>query len=90
MFCEHDGIYVKKQKSKKHKGKKKFKVKHFKKKKGKKKRNGIELKIAVIHEGKEPRYTNDYKLKNKIIIGTASKARQLKRIEDATIGTTYN
>ena len=89
VFCEHDGIYIKKQKSKKHKGKKKFKVKHFKKKKGKKKRNGIELKIAVIHEGKEPRYTNDYKLRNKIIIGTASKARQLKRIEDATIGTTY-
>lgn len=89
VFCEHDGIYVRKQKAKKHKGKKKFKVKHFKKKKGKKKRNGIELKIAVIHEGKEPRYTNDYKLKNKIIIGTASKARELKRIEDATIGTTY-
>ena len=50
VFCEHDGIYIKKQKSKKHKGKKKFKVKHFKKKNGKKKRNGIELKIAVIHE----------------------------------------
>ena len=33
VFCEHDGIYVKKQKSKKHKGKNKFKVKHFKKKK---------------------------------------------------------
>lgn len=89
VFCEHDGIYIKKQKSKKNKGKKKFKVKHFKKKQGKKKRNGIELKIAVIHEGKEPRYTNDYKLKNKIIIGTAAKASQLKRIEDATIGTTY-
>lgn len=89
VFCEHDGIYIKKQKSKKNKGKKKFKVKHFKKKKGKKKRNGIELKIAVIHEGKEPRYTNDYKLKNKIIIGTAAKASQLKRMEDATIGTTY-
>lgn len=82
VFCEHDGIYVKKQKSKKQKGKKKFKVKQFKKKKNKKrKRNGIELKIAVIHEGKEPRYTNDYKLKNKIIIGTASKASQLKKIE---------
>ena len=89
IFCEHDGIYIKKQKSKKHKGKKKFKVKHFKKKKGKKKKNGIELKIAVIHEGKEPRYTNDYKLKNKIIVGTASKAKELKKIEDATIGTTY-
>lgn len=89
VFCEHDGIYVKKQKSKKHKGKKRFKVKHFKKRKSKKKRNGIELKIAVIHEGKEPRYTNDYKLKNKIIIGTAAKASQLKRIEDATIGTIY-
>ena len=89
IFCEHDGIYIKKQKSKKHKGKKKFKVKHFKKKKGKKKKNGIELKIAVIHEGKESRYTNDYKLKNKIIVGTASKAKDLKKIEDTTIGTTY-
>ena len=89
IFCEHDGIYIKKQKSKKHKGKKKIKVRHFKKKKSKKKKNGIELKIAVIHEGKEPRYTNDYKLKNKIIVGTASKAKDLKKIEDTTIGTTY-
>lgn len=89
IFCEHDGIYIKKQKTKKHKGKKKFKVKHFKKKKGKKKKNGIELKIAVIHEGKEPRYTNDYKLKNKIIVGTVSKAKDLKKIEDTIIGTTY-
>ena len=89
IYCEHDGIYIKKQKSKKHKGKKKFKEKHFKKKKGKKKKNGIELKIAVIHEGKEPRYTNDYKLKNKIIVGTANKAKELKKIEDTTIGTTY-
>lgn len=89
IFCEHDGIYIKKQKSKKNKGKRKFKEKHFKKKKGKRKKNGIELKIAVIHEGKEPRYTNDYKLKNKIIVGTAGKARDLKKIEDTTIGTTY-
>lgn len=90
VFCEHDGIYIKKQKSKKSKGKKKIKVKHFKKKKNKKKkRNGIELKIAVIHEGKEPRYTNDYKLKNKIIVGTAKEAKELRRIEDAVIGTTY-
>ena len=89
IFCEHDGIYVKKQKSKKHKGKKKFKVKHFKKKKSKKKKNGIELKIAVIHEGKEQRYTNDYRLRNKIIVGTAQKASELKKIEDTIIGTTY-
>ena len=89
IFCEHDGIYVKKQKSKKHKGKKKFKVKHFKKKKGKKKKNGIELKIAVIHEGKEPRYTNDYKLRNKMVVGTAGRASDLKKIEDTIIGTTY-
>ena len=89
IFCEHDGIYIKKQKTKKHKGKKKSKVKHFKKRKSKKKKNGIELKIAVIHEGKEARYTNDYKLKNKIIVGTASKAKDLKRIEDTIIGTTY-
>ena len=37
IFCEHDGIYIKKQKSTKHKVKKNFKVKHFKKKKGKRK-----------------------------------------------------
>ncbi len=89
IFCEHDGIYIKKQRSKKQKGKKKFKVRHFKNKQGKKKKNGIELKIAVIHEGKEPRYTNDYKLKRKIIVGTASKANELKKIEDTIIGTTY-
>ena len=89
VFCEHDGIYVKKQKSKKDKGKKKHKVKHFKKKKNKRNKNGIELKIAVIHEGKEKRYENDYKLKNKTIIGTASTANRLKQIEEATIGTTY-
>lgn len=76
-------------KTKKHKGKKKFKVKHFKKKKSKKKKNGIELKIAVIHEGKESRYTNDYKLRNKIIVGTASTSSQLKKIEDMNIGTKY-
>ena len=61
IYCEHDGIYIKKQKSKKHKGKKKYKEKHFKKK----------------------------KLKNKIIVGTANKAKELKKIEDTTIGTTY-
>ena len=89
VFCEHDGIYIKKQKANKSKGKKKFKVKHYKKNNNKKKRNGIELKIAVIHEGKEQRYTNDYKLKNKIIVGTAAKASDLKQIEDAAIGTKY-
>lgn len=89
IFCEHDGIYIKKQKSKKQNSKKEFKENHFKKKKSKKKKKGIELKIAVIHEGKEARYTNDYKLKNKIVVGTASKAKDLKKIEDATIGTKY-
>ena len=89
IFCEHDGIYIKKQKSKKNKKKRKFKVKHFKKKKDKKKNNSLELKIAVIHEGKEPRYYNDYKLKNKIIVGTIEKASQLKKIEKATIGANY-
>lgn len=86
------GIYIKKQKSKKNKEKKKYKEKHFRKKKktgNKRRKNGIELKIAVIHEGKEPRYKNDYRLKNKIIVGTAQKAKDLKRIEDTVIGTTY-
>lgn len=89
VFCEHDGIYIKKQKSKKEKGKKKNKVKHFKKKKSKRKKNGMEVKIAVIHEGKESRYTNDYKLRNKIIVGTVEKAKDLKKIEGTVIGTTY-
>ena len=84
VYCEHDGIYIKKQKSKKSKTKNKNKVKTSNKKK-----KGIEIKIAVIHEGKERRYRNDYKLKNKIVVGTTSKARELRRIEDATIGTTY-
>lgn len=88
VFCEHDGIYIKKQKSKKSKKKNKIKLKNFKKK-NKKKKNGIELKIAVIHEGKEKRYSNDYRLKNKIVVGTVSKSSELKKIEDATIGTRY-
>ena len=87
IFCEHDGIYIKKQKAKKEK--KKHKEKKFKKNRSKKKKNGIELKIAVIHEGKEARYENDFKLKNKIIVGTVGKAKELKRIEDTAIGTTY-
>ena len=89
IFCEHDGIYIKKQKTKKQKKKKKYKEKKFKKKKSKKKKNGIELKIAVIHEGRESRYKNDFKLKNKMIVGTAGKAKELKKIEDTAIGTTY-
>ena len=89
IFCEHDGIYIKKQKAKKEKKKKKHKEKKFRKNRSKKKKNGIELKIAVIHEGKEARYENDFKLKNKIIVGTVGKAKELKRIEDTAIGTTY-
>ena len=89
IFCEHDGIYIKKQKAKKEKKKKKHKEKKFRKNRSKKKKNGIELKISVIHEGKEARYENDFKLKNKIIVGTVGKAKELKRIEDTAIGTTY-
>lgn len=88
VFCEHDGIYIKKQKSKKSKVKAKTKIKNLKKK-PRKKKNGMELKIAVIHEGREKRYKNDYKLKNKIIVGTVGKANELKQLEDVTIGTTY-
>ena len=89
IFCEHDGIYIKKQKAKKEKKKRKYKEKKIQKKRSKKKKNGIELKIAVIHEGKEARYENDFKLRNKIIVGTVGKAKELKRIEDTAIGTTY-
>ena len=49
----------------------------------------MEAKIAVIHEGKEPRYSNDFKLKNKTIVGTIAPAKELKRIEDMAIGTKY-
>ena len=89
VFCEHDGIYIKKQKKKHHKGKKKSKIKHFKKNKNKKKKNGMEIKIGVIHEGKKPRYRNDFKLKNKTIVGTIETANKLKQIEDMAIGTKY-
>ena len=89
VFCEHDGIYIKKQKPKHQKGKKKTRIKRFKKNKSKKKKNGMEIKIAVIHEGKEPRYSNDFKLRNKTIVGTIAPARELKRIEDMAIGTKY-
>ena len=89
VFCEHDGIYIKKQKSNHKRNRRTKRTKHFKKNKARKKKNGMEIKIAVIHEGKEPRYSNDYKLKNKTIVGTLAPAQELKRIENMTIGTKY-
>ena len=48
-----------------------------------------EIKIAVIHEGFEKRYSNDFKIKNKQMVATIGTAGQLKKLVDMTIGTTY-
>lgn len=76
IFEESDGIYIALQNRKKNKKKRR-------------KRINKEIKIAVIHEGFEKRYKDDYKLKNKQIVATIESAQKLKRLVDMTIGTTY-
>lgn len=73
IYEEADGIYISMQ-DKNRKDKKKIKK---------------EVKIAVIHEGFEKRYENDYRLKNKQIIATTENAKKLKRLVDMRIGTKY-
>lgn len=58
-------------------------------KKSKKKRLKKEIKIAIIHEGFEKRYSKDFKIKNKQMVATIGKAKELKKLVDMTIGTTY-
>jgi hypothetical protein len=73
IYEEADGIYISTQNRNKRK----------------KKKSDKEVKIAVIHEGFEPRYSNDFKLVNKQIVVTTENAKKLKRLVDMTIGTTY-
>lgn len=77
LFEEADGIYIAKQNRKKNK----------KARKGKKLKS--EIKISVIHEGFEKRYSNDFKLVNKQVIATTKNAKHLRRLVDMTIGTKY-
>ena len=77
IYEESDGIYISKQNRKKNK----------KSRKGKKLKS--EIKIGIVHEGFEKRYSNDYRVKNKQMIATIKSAKYFKRLVDMTIGTTY-
>lgn len=77
IFEESDGIYISKQNRKKNK----------KSRKGKKIKS--EIKIGIVHEGFEKRYSNDFKVKNKQMVSTIKSAKYFKRLIDMTIGTTY-
>lgn len=77
IYEESDGIYISKQN----------------RKKNKKARNGkrlkSEIKIGIVHEGFEKRYSNDFRVKNKQMVATIKNAKYFKRLVDMTIGTTY-
>lgn len=77
IFEESDGIYISKQNRKKNK----------KSRKGKKIKS--EIKIGIVHEGFEKRYSNDFRVKNKQMVATIKSAKYFKRLIDMTIGTTY-
>lgn len=77
IYEESDGIYISKQNRKKNK----------KARKGKKLKS--EIKIGIVHEGFEKRYSNDFKVKNKQMVATIKSAKYFKRLVDMTIGTTY-
>lgn len=77
IYEESDGIYIAKQNRRKNK----------QERKGKKLKS--EIKIGIIHEGFEKRYSNDFKIKNKQMIATIKSAKQFKKLVDMTIGTTY-
>ena len=77
IYEESDGIFIAKQNRKKNKAQRK----------GKKLKS--EIKIGIIHEGFERRYSNDFKIKNKQMVATTKSAKQFKRLVDMTIGTTY-
>lgn len=77
IFQEDDGIYISIQDRKKNK----------EKRKGKKKKK--EIKIGIVHEGFEKRYSKDFRIKNKQMIATTKDAKYFKRLVDMTIGTTY-
>lgn len=77
IYEESDGIYISKQNRKKNK----------KSRKGKKLKS--EIKLGIVHEGFEKRYSNDFRVKNKQMIATIKSAKYFKRLVDMTIGTTY-
>lgn len=77
IYEESDGIYISKQNRKKNK----------KARKGKRLKS--EIKIGIVHEGFEKRYSNDFRVKNKQMVATIKSARYFKRLVDMTIGTTY-
>ena len=77
IYEESDGIYIAKQDRKKNK----------KSRKGKKLKS--EIKIGIIHEGFDKRYSNDFRVKNKQMVATIKSAKYFKRLVDMTIGTTY-
>lgn len=77
IYEEADGIYISKQNRKKNK----------EKRKGKKLKS--EIKIGIIHEGFEKRYSKDFRVKNKQMIATTKSAKYFKRLVDMAIGTRY-
>lgn len=77
IYEESDGIYISKQDRKKNKTARK----------GKKLKR--EIKIGIVHEGFEKRYSKDFKVKNKQMIATTKDSKYFKRLVDMTIGTTY-
>lgn len=77
IYEESDGIYISKQNRKKNK----------KARDGKRLKS--EIKIGIVHEGFEKRYTNDFRIKNKQMVATIKSAKYFKRLVDMTIGTTY-
>jgi len=77
IYEESDGIYISKQNRKKNK----------EARKGQKLKS--EIKIGIIHEGFEKRYSKDFKVKNKQMVATTENAKYFKRLVDMTIGTTY-
>ena len=77
IFEESDGIYISKQN----------RTKNKKARKGKKLKS--EIKIGIVHEGFERRYSNDFRVKNKQMVATIKNAKYFKRLVDMTIGTTY-
>lgn len=77
VYEESDGIYISKQNRRKNK----------ERRKGKKLKS--EIKIGIVHEGFEKRYSNDFRVKNKQMVATIKSAKYFKRLVDMAIGTTY-
>ena len=77
IYEESDGIYISMQNRKKNKANRKGQ------------RLKSEIKIGIVHEGFEKRYSNDFRIKNKQMVATIKSAKHFKRLVDMTIGTTY-